>query len=63
MFLLFSTGLRKAELINLKHKDYYQIDEDNFCLKVKTKGGKILVKLLHPSAKLVLDEYISKNRF
>ena len=61
IFLLFSTGLRKAELINLKNKDYYQVDEDNFCLKVRTKGGKFLVKLLHPSARLVLEEYLSQK--
>ena len=59
VFLLFSTGLRKAELINLRNKDYYQIDENNFCLKVRAKGGKFLVKLLHPSTKLILDEYLS----
>jgi integrase/recombinase XerD len=59
IFLLFSTGMRKAELINLTFKDYQQADEQTFCLKIKAKGGKFLLKVLHPSAKLVLDQYLN----
>ena len=59
IILLFSTGLRKSELINLKQKDYQAIDEQNFCLKIRAKGGKFLTKLLHPSAKKVLDDYLN----
>jgi len=58
IFLLFSTGIRKSELINLKFKDYVQINESTFCLKVKAKGGKYLTKVIHPSAKAILDDYL-----
>ncbi len=59
IFLLFSTGLRKGELSNLKVKDYKKIDEGTYCLIVRAKGGKYLTKVLHPSARIVLDEYIN----
>lgn len=58
IFLLFSTGVRKAELINLKVNDYQQASDSTYCLKIKAKGGKYLIKVLHPSAKMVLDQYL-----
>lgn len=61
IFLLFSTGMRKSELINLKLKDYHQSDENTFSLKVKAKGGKYLTKIIHPTAKAILDDYLEEQ--
>ena len=61
IFLLFSTGIRKSELTHLKYKDYFQIDDEHFAIRVKAKGGKYLTKVIHESAKIVLDEYLEAS--
>lgn len=58
IYLLFTTGIRKSELINLKRKDYY-ISKENSLIKIKAKGGKVLIKALHPNCVLVIDEYLA----
>lgn len=57
IYLLFSTGLRKAEIINAKRKDLKQINGINI-LSVTAKGGKNLDKVIHPQCYEVILEYI-----
>ncbi len=65
IYLLFSTGIRKSELINLKFKDYRELEGQKI-IEIKAKGGKKLIKLIHTSCAEILDDYIlelrSKNR-
>lgn len=55
---LFTTGLRKSEILNLRFKDYKKIGE-NFFLEYTAKGGKLGKKLLTPICTAALDEYIT----
>lgn len=57
IYLLFSTGLRKAEVINAKRKDLKSQD-GLITLTVKVKGGKLLEKVLHPRCFEVINEYL-----
>lgn len=58
IYTLFTTGLRKAELINLKLKNITQKDEHQI-IKVRAKGGKELTKVLHPKCFEVINEYLT----
>lgn len=58
IYMLFTTGIRKAELINLKRKNILKKD-DFYFIEIKAKGGKILQKVLHPRCVVVLFEYIN----
>jgi len=58
LYTLFSTGMRKSELINLKLKDYREINGHKV-LEIMAKGGKFLQKVLHPECILVLEHYLS----
>jgi site-specific recombinase XerD len=62
---LWLTGMRKAEVLNLKRKDYYKENSD-VVIQYKGKGGKFRRKLVHPRLEIILDEYLSwmkeKNR-
>lgn len=58
LFLLFSTGIRKSELINLKFEDYGN-QGIHKVIHIVAKGGKRLVKALHPTCVEVVDEYLS----
>lgn len=57
LFLLFSTGIRKAELINIKVKDY-RIINNNRIIDIRAKGGKQLVKVVHPECAEIIDFYM-----
>lgn len=58
LYTLFTTGIRKAELINLKIKNFYM--KDGFHLiDIRAKGGKFLTKVVHPKCAEVIDEYIN----
>lgn len=57
IYTLFTTGIRKAELINLKRKNLIQKDEF-FFIEIRAKGGKNLQKVLHPKCVEVIFEYI-----
>ena len=57
VYLLFSTGIRKSELIYLKRKDY-KIFEGVPIIEVRAKGGKFLTKALHPKCAGIMDEYL-----
>lgn len=56
--LLFSTGLRVAELTSLK-REQVNLKKDEF--SVKGKGGKIRVVFLSDSAKAALKNYLNKR--
>lgn len=58
IYLFFTTGIRKAELINLKIKDY-QCTDGIHTIEIKAKGSKLLTKVIHPKTAEVLDEYLS----
>ncbi len=58
LYILFTTGIRKSELIFLKRKDFFTIGGHQV-IKVLAKGGKILTKALHPKCVEILEQYIS----
>lgn len=58
IYLFFTTGIRKAELINLKIKDYRCTDGIH-TIEIKAKGSKLLTKVIHPRTAEVLDEYLA----
>jgi integrase/recombinase XerD len=58
LYILFTTGIRKSELIYLKRKDLFTIG-DHQVIQVKAKGGKILTKALHPRCVEILEDYIN----
>lgn len=57
----FMTGMRKAEILNLKFKDYREIN-DFHVFEFKGKGGKVGQKVLHPLAVAALEEYFEWMR-
>ncbi len=57
VFLFFSTGIRKSELINLKLKDYTEINGE-ITITVNAKAGKTLLKFLPRQCSDVLHDYI-----
>lgn len=65
LITFFTTGLRKSEVLNLRYKDYREIN-DCKVFEFKGKGGKIGQKLLHPLCIEALEHYLSwmrgKNR-
>lgn len=58
IYTLFTTGIRKAELINLKIKNIIKKDEHHI-IQIKAKGGKELIKVLHPKCYDIIQEYLS----
>lgn len=56
-YVLFATGVRRSELLQLKIGDVDQTQE-HWSLRVRAKGEKYLVKYLNPKAQLVLQEYL-----
>lgn len=58
LYVLFTTGIRKSELIYLKRKDLFTIG-DHQVIQVKAKGGKILTKALHPTCVEMMEEYMT----
>jgi len=58
LYTLFSTGMRKSELINLKLKDYREINGHKV-LEIMAKGGKFLQKVLHPECVEVIEDYLN----
>lgn len=57
LYTLFTTGIRKAELINLRKKNLY-IKGEFYYIDIRAKGGKQLTKLLHPKCAEVIFQYI-----
>lgn len=58
IYTLFTTGIRKAELINLRRKNFF-IRDSHYMIDVRAKGGKHLTKVVHPKCAEVILEYIS----
>ncbi len=58
IYTLFTTGIRKAELINLRRKHFFTRDA-HYLIEVKAKGGKMLTKVVHPKCAEVIMEYMS----
>jgi site-specific recombinase XerD len=58
IYTLFTTGIRKAELINLKIKNIVKKDEHHV-IEIVAKGGKRLTKVLHPKCYEVIQEYLA----
>ncbi len=59
IYLLFTTGIRKAELIQLRLKDYKKTPEGISVVEIKAKGGKFLTKVIHPDTAAIMDDYIA----
>lgn len=57
IYTLFTTGIRKAELINLRLKNLTQKD-GIYLIEIRAKGGKQLTKVLHPKCADVIHEYL-----
>ncbi len=58
IYTLFTTGIRKAELINLCRKNFF-IRDNHYMIEVRAKGGKYLTKVVHPKCAEVILEYLS----
>lgn len=57
IFLLFSTGIRKGELIELKRKNIFFKVEKPY-MRLNTKGSKTLTKYLSPICVEMLTDYL-----
>ena len=58
IYMLFTTGIRKSEVIGLKREDLFK-EKENWFIRIKGKGGKILIKLLPQTSYDVVSEYMS----
>jgi len=58
IYTLFTTGIRKAELFNLRLKNLQEKDEHHI-IQVRAKGGKELTKVLHPKCYEIIMEYLN----
>jgi site-specific recombinase XerD len=52
-------GLRRAELCQLKVKDFAQLDRDGPRMRVFGKGGKVRYLPVHPHTLQLVDDYLS----
>ncbi|MGZ3807608.1 MAG: tyrosine-type recombinase/integrase, partial [Bacteriovorax sp.] len=57
IYTLFTTGIRKAELINLRIKHFFVKDEYHI-IEIRAKGGKQLTKVIHPKCAEVINDYL-----
>jgi site-specific recombinase XerD len=57
IYTLFTTGIRKAELINLRIK-HFTMKDGFHIIEIRAKGGKHLTKVLHPKCAEVINEYL-----
>ncbi len=57
IYTLFTTGIRKAELINLRLKNFYMKD-GFYIIEIRAKGGKHLTKVIHPKCAEVINDYL-----
>lgn len=58
IYTLFTTGIRKAELINLRLKNFFMKDGLHI-IEVRAKGGKQLTKVIHPKCAEVINDYLA----
>ena len=61
IIMFFTTGLRKSEILNMKFKDYREINEFRV-IEFIGKGGKIGQKVLHPTNIKTLETYLEHMR-
>lgn len=57
LYTLFTTGIRKAELINLRIKNFL-VKDGHHIIEIRAKGGKQLTKVIHPKCAEVIIEYM-----
>jgi integrase/recombinase XerD len=57
IYTLFTTGIRKSELINLKLKNFF-VKDGLHVIEVRAKGGKQLIKVIHPKTAEIINEYL-----
>ncbi|MCB9092149.1 MAG: tyrosine-type recombinase/integrase [Halobacteriovoraceae bacterium] len=57
LYTLFTTGMRKSELINLKRRDFFK-EKDHAMVKIVAKGGKSLTKVLPAETAECIEEYL-----
>jgi len=58
IYTLFTTGIRKAELINLRRKNFF-VKDGHSVIEVRAKGGKQLTKVVHPKCVEVINDYMA----
>lgn len=58
IYTLFTTGIRKAELINLRIKNFF-VKDGHHIIEIRAKGGKQLTKVVHPKCAEVIHEYLA----
>lgn len=56
--LLFSSGLRVSELVNLD-REHLNLDKEEF--SIRGKGGKLRIVFISPAAKAALSAYLDKR--
>lgn len=61
IIMFFTTGLRKSEILNMKYKDYREINEFRV-VEFVGKGAKIGQKVLHPTNIETLETYLEHMR-
>lgn len=61
IYILFYTGIRVTELINIKRKDYF-VYNGMPAFKVLAKGAKQRIVPIHPSLKLIIEDYLKVLR-
>ncbi|MFG1516045.1 tyrosine-type recombinase/integrase [Halobacteriovorax sp. ZH2_bin.1] len=59
LYLLFTTGLRRGEVINTRLKNYIE-ENGQMTVTVTGKGGKSLKKYLHDSCASAINEYLEE---
>jgi site-specific recombinase XerD len=57
IYTLFTTGIRKAELTNLRLKNFF-LKDNYYIIEVRAKGGKQLTKIIHPKCAEAINEYL-----
>ena len=58
IYTLFTTGIRKAELINLRIKNI-KIKDGHTIIEIRAKGGKQLTKVIHQKCAEVIHQYLN----
>jgi site-specific recombinase XerD len=61
IYILFYTGIRVTELINIKRKDFY-IYNGMPSFRIRAKGGKIRIIPVHQDIKTILEDYFKVLR-
>jgi integrase/recombinase XerD len=61
IYILFYTGIRVSELIEIKRKDYY-IYNGMPAVRIRAKGGQMRIVPIHPDVKVILEDYFKELR-